>query len=52
MLSCQVPHTGFAVHLEGEFVAYVKKFKAGYRALPRKSRLRIIFVDDKGGRQG
>lgn len=37
---------------EGEFEAYVKKFKAGYRALPRKSRLRIIFVDDKGGRQG
>ncbi len=37
---------------EGEFEAYVKKFKAGYRALPRKSRLRIIFADDKGGRQG
>ena len=37
---------------EGEFETYVKKFKAGYRALPRKSRLRIIFVDDKGGRQG
>lgn len=30
-----------------EFDTYVKKLKVNYKTLPRKNRIRIIFVDDK-----